>query len=72
MNIDEHILEHTRISNCIFAEDDDMTETDEAYNREAVLEVYRPLLHERSVIDDCCERFRKTFETPKYTWIEIV
>ena len=70
MKIDEIKLEHTRISNCIFNddvfaqepdEDIGVTETDEAYNRREILEVFRPLLYERSVIDECCERFRKTF-----------
>ncbi len=72
MNLDEVTLEHIRISNCIFDEEDNMTETDEAYNRQAVLEAYRPLLHERSVIDDCCERFRKTFKTQDMFLVEIL
>lgn len=70
MKLDENILlEHTRISNCIFDEDDNLTDTDEAYNNHEILEVYRPLLHERSVIDDCCERFRKTFKKQDIIWV---
>ena len=69
MKLDEIRLEHTRISNCSFNENDTMTETDEAYHRQAILEVYRPLLHERSVIDDCCERFRETFKKQDIVWI---
>ena len=36
-------------------------EIDIADHRRRIKEVYRPMLHETKVYDECCERFRKTF-----------
>lgn len=31
-----------------------------------VEKVYRGMLHEKCVIDDCCRRFKRTFEEPRF------
>ena len=35
-----------------------------------VEKVYRGMLHEACVIDDCCRRFKRTFEGRRYMIIE--
>lgn len=61
MKLNTDIPERNRIINGVFNESDSLTETDTAYHRYSILEAYRLLLHERSVIDDCCRRFERTF-----------
>lgn len=69
MKLAGKILERTRITNGIFDEHEDLTEVDTAYHRQSLVEVYRQLLHEPSVIDDCCRIFEKTFDEARYVYV---
>lgn len=69
MNLNKDIPERNRIMYGVFNESETMTETDVAYHRQVVSEAFKCLLHERSVIDDCVQRFKKTFDEQRFVYV---
>ncbi len=43
---------------------------DVVMHRNELEKVYKGMLHEAGVIDDCCRRFEKTFEEKRFLIIE--
>lgn len=58
------ILKSNRIVGGISTPDEDaeLFDIDKAYHKWELETIYRELLHERSVISDCCMRFERTFK----------
>ena len=68
LNIEDVLNERNKIvhSFCVPLQQSRLIPTDITDHRSQVEKVYKGMLHEACVIDDCCRRFEKTFEERRF------
>ena len=69
---EDNFLERNHIVNsfCVQLRHSQLLATDIADHKSQVEKVYKGMLHEARVIDDCCRRFERTFEERRIMFIE--